>query len=158
MPDPVFKGKPTGFTKWLLHAPTWLYRSRLGFLMGKRFLMIEHRGRKSDNLYRTVVEVAGRHRDRTEFVVTSGTGSEADWYRNLGAGKLDAVWVGSKRHNATVRFLDAEEAADVFFDYETRHPRTATKLLQQMDVSYDGTDKGRIEMMRSIPMVAFCLV
>ena len=117
--------------------------------------MIEHRGRKSDKLYRTVVEVAGRYPEINEYVVTSGTGPKADWYRNLQAGKLDAVWVGSKRHAASVRFLEAEEAADVFKEYEIQHPGTAAKLLDQMAISYDGTDEGRIEMMRSIPMVSF---
>lgn len=153
----VFKEKPTGLLKWFLHAPTWLYRGRLGFLMGKRFLMVEHRGRKSDKLYRTVLEVAGRYPARNEFVVISATGPKADWYRNLKAGKLDVVWVGSKRYTASVRFLDAEEAADVFSNYETQHPRTAAELLEQMAVSYDGTDEGRIRMMRSIPMVSFSL-
>ena len=153
----MFSKKPTGLLKWFLNLPTWLFRIRLGFLMGKRFLMIEHRGRKSDKLYRTVLEVAGRYPERNEFVVTSGTGPKADWYLNLKAGKLDAVWVGSKRHTASVRFLEAEEGADVFKDYETEHPGTAAKLLEQMAMSYDGTDEGRIEMMRSIPMVSFAL-
>lgn len=158
MADFNFKQKPSGVFKWFLHAPTWMYRAHLGFLMGKRFLMIEHRGRKSDRPYHTVLEVAGRYPDKNEWIVTSGTGPGADWYRNLSAGKLDAVWVGSKRHNdATVRFLEAEEAAAVFHVYETAHAKTAQKLLDSMGVSYDGTDEGRIEMMRKIPMVSFVL-
>jgi hypothetical protein len=46
-----FKGKPTGVWKWFLHAPTWLFRARLGFLMGKRMIMIEHRGRRRRHLH-----------------------------------------------------------------------------------------------------------
>lgn len=155
MAEKVFTRKPTGLLKWALNLPTWLFRARLGFVMGKRFLMIEHRGRKSDKLYRTVLEVAGRYAQNGEFIVTSGTGAKADWYLNLKAGKLDAVWIGSKRHTASVRFLEAEEAGSVFRDYETAHPKAAVKLMDQMGVSYDGTDPGRIEMMRSIPMVSF---
>lgn len=141
--------------KWFLHAPTWLYRGHLGFVMGDRFVMIEHLGRTSGNLYRTVLEVAGNYPDTNEWIVTSGTGPRADWYRNLRAGALQAVWIGSKRSDATVRFLDAEEAGSVFHDYESDHPRTAVKLMRSMGVSYDGTDADRIEMMRSIPMVSF---
>ncbi len=117
--------------------------------------MIEHRGRKSGNLYRTVLEVVGRYPDKGEWIVTSGTGPKADWYRNLQAGNLDAIWIGSSRDDATVRFLEAGEAATVFHDYETAHPRTAAKLVKSMGVSYDGTNEGRVEMMRSIPMVSF---
>jgi deazaflavin-dependent oxidoreductase (nitroreductase family) len=149
------QGKPTGLWKWLLHAPTWLYRARLGFVFGKRFVMIEHRGRKSGKLYRTVVEVAGRGAGGDTYIVTSGTGPNADWYRNIVAGCLEAVWIGSRRSAATVRFLEASEAAIVFAEYELAHPKTAIKLMKTMGVSYDGTDEGRVEMMRKIPMVEF---
>ncbi len=150
-----FKSKPTGLWKWILHAPTWLYRTRLGFLFGKRFVMIEHRGRKSGNHYRTVLEVAGRGSGDNTYIVTSGTGPRADWYRNIMGGGLQAVWVGSRRHTATMRSLEAEEAGSVFHDYETAHPKAAAKLMDSMGVSYDGTEAGRVEMMRKIPMVEF---
>jgi deazaflavin-dependent oxidoreductase (nitroreductase family) len=149
------QGKPSGFWKWLLHTPTWLYRARLGFVFGKRLVMIEHRGRKSGKLYRTVIEVAGRGTVDGTYIVTSGTGPNADWYRNLVAGCLEAVWVGSRRSGATVRFLDAAEAGPVFAEYELAHSKTAIKLMKTMGVSYDGTDAGRVEMMRQIPMVEF---
>ena len=150
-----FKQKPTGLFKRFLHAPTWLYRAHLGFIFGHRFLMIEHRGRTSDNLYRTVLEVSGSSPDNNEWIVTSGTGTKADWYRNLQAHGVDAVWIGSTRHQATVRFLEAPEAAQVMAKYEADHPRTATKLLDSMGLSYDGTNEGRVELMRRIPMVGF---
>lgn len=155
MGDFDFKQKPTGLFKWFLRAPTWLYRAHLGFLMGNRFVMIEHRGRRSGTSYRTVLEVTGRYPEKSEWIVTSGTGPKADWYQNLHAGNLDAVWIGSKRSEAAVRFLEADEAAIVFHEYETAHPKTATKLMASMGVSYDGTDESRIKMMRSIPMVSF---
>jgi deazaflavin-dependent oxidoreductase (nitroreductase family) len=150
-----FKQKPSGLFKWLLHAPTWLYRWHLGFLMGSRFVMIEHLGRTSGKLYRTVLEVAGRYPEEIQWIVTSGTGPKADWYRNLRVGTLQAIWSGSKRSEATVRFLGAEEAASVFHDYELNHPKTAANLMNSMGVSYDGTKEDRVEMMRSIPMVSF---
>ena len=152
-----FKQKPSGLFKHFLHSPTWLYRARLGFVFGHRFLMIEHRGRKSGNLYRTVLEVSGSYPDNNEWIVASGTGSKADWYRNIAANGVDAVWIGSTRHHATVRFLEASEAAQVMAKYEADHPKTAAKLLASMGVSYDGTDEGRIELMHQIPMVGFTI-
>lgn len=155
MGDFNFKQKPTGLFKSFLHAPTWLYRAHLGFLMGNRFVMIEHRGRRSGTQYRTVLEVAGGYPEKDEWIVTSGTGPKADWYRNLKAGNLDAAWIGSKRNEATVRFLEPDEAATVFLEYETAHPKTATRLMASMGVSHDGTQDSRRAMMRSIPMVSF---
>ena len=149
--------EPTGWQKWLLRAPSYLYRARLGFLFGQRFLMIEHRGRRSGRLHRTVIEVAGRLDDPPGYVCTSGTGPNADWYRNLQAGGLEAVWVGSATHAASVRFLAPDEAATVMAGYERAHPKTAAKLCDVMGVSYDGTREGLVEMMGRIPMVAFSL-
>ena len=147
--------KPSGWLKWVLRVPVYLYRARLGFLFGTRFLMIEHRGRHSGCHYRTVVEVAGRRSG--EWICASGTGSRSDWYRNLRQGGLLAVWVGSRKRWASVRFLEAREAAGVMGDYEHEHPRTAARLRQIMGVSYDGTVEGRIEMMEKVPMVAFSI-
>ena len=33
--------------RWLVRAPVWLYRARLGILVGDRLLMLEHLGRRS---------------------------------------------------------------------------------------------------------------
>lgn len=151
-----FKSKPTGMWKWFLHMPTWLFRVHLGFVFGKRMLMIEHRGRKSGRLFRTVLEVAGRGSDGG-FIVTSGTGPKADWYRNILAGGLDAVWIGSRRHVVALRQLPAEEASTVLAEYEHQHPRTMRVLMERMGVSYDGTDEGRLNMMKKLPMVEFTL-
>jgi deazaflavin-dependent oxidoreductase (nitroreductase family) len=123
-------------------------------LFGHRFLMIEHRGRRSGRLYRTVVEVVGRERGRDEWFVVSGYGPDADWYRNLRSSGPEAVWIGSRRHNASVRFLEPEESARVLAAYEQAHPKTAELLMEEMGVGYDGTDAGREEMMTRIPMIA----
>jgi deazaflavin-dependent oxidoreductase (nitroreductase family) len=149
--------KPRGLLKAALKAPTYLYRAHLGVLFGHRFLMVEHRGRRSGARYRTVIEVAGRIPERSEWVCTSGTGPKADWYLNLRAGGLEAVWIGSRRRSATVRFLEPDESARIMGDYERAHPTTAAKLYRVMGVSYDGTDADRVRMMADIPMVAFAV-
>lgn len=141
--------------KWLMKSPSYLFRAHLGFVFGNRFLMIEHRGRKSGTLYRTPLEVAGRYPERNEWIVTAGSGPTSDWYRNLKANGAEAVWIGTTRHaDPEVRFLAAPEAADVMKVYESRYPKTAAKLRNAMGVDYDGTDEGRIEMMWKIPMVS----
>jgi len=151
------KSKPKGLFKWFLHAPSYVYRARRGFMFGQRFLMIEHRGRRSGKRYETVLEVAGRNPDRDEYMVTSGTGPRADWYQNILVNGVDVVWIGSKRHRSTMRSLEPAEAAGVFHRYENAHPKTAKRLQDTMGVSYDGTDQGRIDMMRKIPMVGIAI-
>lgn len=148
--------KPAGLKKWFFKAPNYLYRARLGFIFGNRFLMLEHRGRNTGRLYRTVLEVAGRN--DVEWIVTAGFGPRSDWYRNLKVETFEAVWLGSRRHeDVSVRFLGHEEAGMVMGDYEKAHAKTARGIYKAIGVSYDGTDEGRAEMMRQIPMVGFAV-
>lgn len=146
-----FKQKPTGLFKRMLHAPVWLFRARLGFLMGHRIVMLEHRGRRSGKLRQTPLEVVRRVDD--SYILCSGTGPNADWYRNIRANPAVALWVGSRRYDVDQRFLHDSEAATVFAGYEQAHPKAATRLMDLMGVSHDGTHEGRTAMVAKIPMV-----
>ena len=128
-------------------------QDELGFLCGDRFLVVEHGGRRSGLLRLTPLEVVG-HRTG-EYVVCSGTGPAADWYRNLHAHPVEELWVRNRRWRPVQRFLNAAEAVVVFGRYEGEHPETAKRLLRIMGNQYDGSDAGRVEMMAAMPMVAF---
>ncbi len=147
----TFKQKPSGLFKRILYLPVWIFRARLGFLFGKRIVMLEHEGRRSGILRRTPLEVVQRTGD--SFILCSGTGPNADWYRNLKANPAVALWVGSRRHEVDQRFLDDSEAATTFARYEQAHPKAAARLTDLMGVSHDGTHKGRMAMVAKIPMV-----
>ena len=147
--------KRTGVAKWLYQSPKWLYRARLGFVFGSRFLLLEHKGRKSGNVYQTPLEVAHHDPERDEYIVTSGTGTKADWYRNIQANQAVAIWIGSHRYPTAARFLTAEQAVEVMKIYEEKHPKTAAKLESMMGVSHEETQESWIAMMEQIPMVAF---
>ncbi len=146
-----FKQKPTGLFKRVLHAPVWLFRARLGFLFGKRIVMLEHVGRRSGKLRQTPLEVV--RRDGDSYILCSGTGPNADWYRNIKSSPAAGLWVGSSRHQVEQRFLEGSEAATVFVGYEQAHPKAATKLMGMMGVSHDGTHESRVAMAAKIPMV-----
>jgi hypothetical protein len=49
---------PRGMLRWL-RMPIWLYRLRLGWLLGNRFLMLTHIVRKSGQPPQSVLEVVG---------------------------------------------------------------------------------------------------
>ena len=146
-----FRQKPTGLFKQVLHAPVWVFRARLGFLFGKRIVMLEHIGRRSGKLRQTPLEVV--HRDGDSYFLCSGTGPDADWYRNIKSNPAVGLWVGAARYEAEQRFLDDSEAATLFAGYEREHPRAAVRLMQLMGVSHDGTHESRAAMMAQIPMV-----
>jgi len=149
------KEKPTGLWRHVLRIPIHLYHWRLGFLMGGRFILIDHVGRKSGKLYQTPVEVVRHDTVSGEYIVCSGTGPNADWYRNLTAKPADAVQVRNERWQPTQRMLTQQEASDYFEGYENEHPKAAKRLLKSMGKDYDGTDEGRFAMAAEMPMIAF---
>ena len=88
-----FRQKPEGLFKWILHLPVFLFRWHLGFLIGERFILITHVGRKSGRTYQTPPEVVEHDTESGEFIVSSGTGPGADWYRNIVANPVQEVQV-----------------------------------------------------------------
>ena len=150
-----FRQRPSGLFKRFLKAPTYLFRWKLGFLFGDRFLMLTHLGRTSGRSYRTVLEVVHHDESSGEYVVCSGTGPNADWYRNISARPAMSIQVRNEVWTPEQRMLTADEAAGMFADYEARHPKAARRLLASMGQSYDGSDADRVRMAGNLPMVAF---
>ncbi|HEX4015190.1 MAG TPA: nitroreductase family deazaflavin-dependent oxidoreductase [Frankiaceae bacterium] len=83
-------------TRWLMRAPIRVYKSGLGFLFGSRLLMLEHIGRSSGARRYVVLEVFG-HPAPDVYLIVSGFGANAQWYRNLQADPAARVWVGRRR-------------------------------------------------------------
>ncbi|MDX2379401.1 MAG: nitroreductase family deazaflavin-dependent oxidoreductase [Acidimicrobiia bacterium] len=150
-----FRQKPSGLFKWILKVPGWMFRIKLGFLFGDRFILITHSGRKSGATYHTPLEVVVHDEATGEYIVCSGTGPNADWYRNISATPAAFVQVRNRAWTPEQRMLTDEEAATRFAEYERAHAKTAERLLTSMGRSYDGTDTDRVRMMAHIPMVSF---
>jgi deazaflavin-dependent oxidoreductase (nitroreductase family) len=109
----------------LVRAPIWLYRARLGGLLGGRLLMLEHIGRKTGARRRVVLEVLEARDHPDSYIVASGFGDRAQWFRNITANPRVRVYAGSRRPApATARVLDQPEADRVLGDYIRAHPRT----------------------------------
>lgn len=110
----------------LTRAPIWLYRARLGGLLGDRLLMLEHIGRHTGARRHVVLEVLeARGNPADRYIVASGFGDRAQWFRNVTADPRVRVYAGGRAPApATARVLDQREADRVLGDYIRRHPRT----------------------------------
>jgi deazaflavin-dependent oxidoreductase (nitroreductase family) len=144
--------------KWLLHAPVALYFARAGWLLGHRFLLLRHRGRRSHRLYGTVLEVVAWHPAAREAVVLSGFGHSSQWYRNVLAGQGVEVRIGRLRFVPDVRPLGSDEAVGVLADYERRNrlaaPLVRAVLSKLAGFGYDGSDAARRRLVQTLPLVA----
>jgi deazaflavin-dependent oxidoreductase (nitroreductase family) len=109
--------------RWLMRAPIWIYKARAGALLTSRLLMLEDIGRKSGARRYVVLEVVD-HPAPDTFVVPSGFGTKAQWFRNIQANPSVRVYTGSHAPApATARVLDHDEADRVLAEYRSKRPR-----------------------------------
>lgn len=109
--------------RWFVRAPIWLYRARLGFMFGSRLLMLEHVGRTSGRCRYVVLEVIARP-TANRYVVASGFGTSAQWYRNVSAEPRVRIYLGSHRPvPATATMLTGEQRASALAAYAGAHSR-----------------------------------
>jgi deazaflavin-dependent oxidoreductase (nitroreductase family) len=148
-----------GALKWLLRVPQAIYAARAGRLLGHRFLLLTHRGRRTGRAHTTVLEVLWWDRDAREAVVLSGWGRRANWYRNVVAAGAAEVTIAAEHWPARVRSLGPAEAAAVLADYERRN-RVARPLVRRLlsrlgGIDYDGSEAARRTLAQRLPLLAF---
>ncbi|MGH9529393.1 MAG: nitroreductase family deazaflavin-dependent oxidoreductase [Terriglobales bacterium] len=150
-----------GALRYLLRTPVYLYRWRLGFLLGNRFLLLIHIGRCTGRRHQTVLEVMEYREDGPEAVVMSGFGPNSDWFRNLKANRAADVVVGSRHFSASHRLLGEEEAVTVVRNYERRNwvvaPIMRRVLSRLLGWRYSGSEDDRRRMVRQLPLLSFRL-
>jgi deazaflavin-dependent oxidoreductase (nitroreductase family) len=142
-----------------LRLPVHLYDIGAGRILGRRFLLLTHRGRRSGRLYRTMLEVVGWDPERREAIVMSGFGVKANWRLNALAGGAVEVQIAGLRFTPQVRSLEPEEAGAVLADYERRNravgPIVRAVLSRLAGFRYDGSTEARNRLVEKLPLVAF---
>lgn len=148
-----FIDRPHGITRVLFRAPVALYRARLGFLFGSRFLLLVHRGRVTGRTRRNVLEVMEYKPETGEYIVLSGWGPQSQWYRNIQVAPPIEVRIGFRTFTPAVRSLDATEAADALGVYAREHPLMMRMLAKALAWRYDGTRAALERIVADRPMV-----
>jgi len=144
-----------GLLGWFLRAPQALYRLHLGWLLGNRFLMLRHVGRKSGEERRTVLEVVEHDSTTRIYYVASGWGEKSQWLRNVAANPDVVVQVRGRVWTAKAERLTTQEAQVVFGRYAQRHPKAYRKLAKLMlERELGAGSDDLVEFARSTPLVA----
>lgn len=147
---------PQGISRWLYRAPILLYRLRLGWLLGNRALLLEHTGRVSGRLRRTVLEVIRADPRQHIYVVVSGFGTQSDWYRNLLAQPAVQVIVGTSRIPVDAATLSQEQAQVELRLYEDHHPGMLRFLAERLlGLKVEEGEEGLQKLMGLFPVVRF---
>ncbi|MGB9646449.1 MAG: nitroreductase family deazaflavin-dependent oxidoreductase [Stellaceae bacterium] len=148
-----------GTLRRLFRAPVYLYRWNCGRLLGHRFLLLIHVGRRTGLRRHIVLEVIEYRKEGPEAVVMSAFGRNADWLRNIEATPRPEVLIGSQHFVAAHRFLDEEEAMRVISGYQRRNwfiaPLIRAVLSRLLGWHYDGSENARRRLVAQLPLIAF---
>ncbi len=155
MSKSIMESPPSKTLRQVLRLPIWLYHVRLGWLLGNRFLLLQHMGRKSGHVRETVIEVVKHDPDGDAYYVVSGWGFKSDWYLNIQKDPFVTIWVGGRRIAAHATDIPVDEAADILKGYSERYPLAFRELTQMFlgERVQPGYEAGRM-LAERMPMVA----
>lgn len=144
----------TGLKKFLFRVPLLLYRMGLGGLLGKRFVLLNHIGRKSGKPRQSVLEVVNHDKTTDTYYIASGFGKKSDWYLNIMAHPQVDIQVGWRKMAVTAVPLTPDESGQAMVDYARRYP-VAAKNLGKL-IGYDVSTEAEYRAVGhdSIPFIA----
>ena len=147
---------PSKALRFGLRLPIWLYRSHLGWLLGSRFLMLTHTGRKSGKLRQTVIEVVQHDKETDTYYVVSGWGEKSDWYQNIHKNPSVTIYTGGRTFQSKAEFIPVEKAIALLDAYAHDHPVAFSELsgLFLGERAKPGSDATQ-RIAEKMPMVAF---
>jgi deazaflavin-dependent oxidoreductase (nitroreductase family) len=156
MPEKISEPKlPRGLSRLAFRLPIWLYRLHLGWILGERFVLLTHTGRKSGRVRQTVLEVVRYDKTSGACIVASGWGTKSDWFQNITANPKIAIQIRNKHSAAIAERLSPEAAAEELLDYAQRNPMALRELARFMGYQLDSTQEDIRQLGRMIPMFLF---
>lgn len=147
---------PTGLSRKLFRVPIYFYRAGLGRMLGNRILLLHHVGRVSGKQRQAILEVVEHDPADDSFVVASGWGPTAAWYRNVVHTPDVTIQVGRRTIPVTAVRLTEDEGAETFVRYAIKHRIAAKHMLPRvLGFSVDGTEADFRAVGQRLPFVRF---
>src|SRR3972149_10125841 len=143
---------PRGLSRFLFRLPIAMYRLGLGGLLGKRFVRLDHVGRRSGILRHVVLEVVRYDRESGACVVAVGFGKRSDWFLNVTENPRIGFTVGRTFRKGTAVRLSDQEAGFELVRYEKEHPLAWKELSHFMGYQLDGTREDTLALGKLVPM------
>lgn len=146
--------KAPSFMIPIFKLPIFLYKLKLGWLLGMRFMQITHVGRHSGKVHRTILAVLRFDEKSKEiFAVSAWKGS--DWYYNTQALPALQVESGFVRYVPEQRTLSPEEITTAFVEYRKQHPIFSRMICRIPGWKWDSSYEEFLELARTLRGVAF---
>jgi deazaflavin-dependent oxidoreductase (nitroreductase family) len=142
------KYPPKTLLRILFRLPVYFYRIGLGWMLGKRLVLINHVGRKTGRQHQAVVEVVEREKGTENVIVVAGYGEQTQWYKNLGNQLKTTIQIGNRKYPVSVELLKPEDGEDIIVRYMARYGNLTRQLFSMIGYEWDGTEKGAREIAR----------
>lgn len=104
-----------------MKMPLILYRLGMGWMFGKRLMLLTHKGCRSGKVYQTVLAVLRFDKKTREIFVVSPW-SASNWYHNIQAAPAVEVETCRVRYAPIQRTLSPEEIASLFIEFRQQNP------------------------------------
>jgi deazaflavin-dependent oxidoreductase (nitroreductase family) len=146
--------QPKGILRFLFRIPIWLYRARLGWLLGNRFLMLTHTGRKSGKPRQVVLEVVHHDTETGAYFVAAGWRGKADWFKNIQTNPAIKVTVSTQTFAANAQIITPTVATNIYLDYARRYPLAFREISHlMMGETLQATPADCSRLAQSVPLV-----
>ncbi len=147
-PDP-----PRGLKAIPWRMPILFYKLGLGWMLGSRFLLLTHTGRKSGEFRQTVLEIIHYSPEDHSYYVASGFGTRSHWYQNIKQDPRVTIQIGSNRMAADAQQLEPDEAGNIILAYAQKYTRSIRLLAKMLNYDIVHTAEGYRAFGREIPLI-----
>ena len=149
-PDP-----PRGLKSIPWRIPILFYKLGLGWMLGSRFLLLTHTGRKTGKVRQNVLEIIHHSSENHSYYVVSGFGTRSHWYQNIKQDPRVRIQVGSNCMAADSQRLEPDEAENIFLSYTQNNPQSIRGLAKLLGYDIVHTAEGYRAFSREIPLIRF---
>jgi deazaflavin-dependent oxidoreductase (nitroreductase family) len=146
------RDRPGTFFKWLFKVPILFYKLDLGWMPGRRFLLLTTTGRKTGRLHSTPLEFIHKA-EEDAYRVSPGWGANTDWYKNLLHDPHVMVQVGRRKFAAMAESAPDEESAQFMKSASRRHPSMDRIWNRWTDKPLDGSWESYLHAAKFFPSV-----
>jgi deazaflavin-dependent oxidoreductase (nitroreductase family) len=146
------KNKVGPLFKWIFKIPVLYYKLSLGWMIGKRFLLLTTTGRKTGKTRHTPLEYEYDPREDW-YRISPGWGGNTDWYKNILKNPHVSVQVGRRRFDSVAESVPPQDVANYMMTVSRRHPTMDKVWNRWSDKPVDGSFESYVYAARYFPSI-----
>lgn len=104
------------------------------------------------------MEIVRYDKEGEYYVIVSGYGEKADWYKNLMKTPEIKAQVGGRHFDGAAARLPENEALGEFQDYARRYPNALKYLGRLMGLQIEGTEEDLVQLSQVLPVLPIKVV